>query len=148
MKILILILAALPWAAVSSQAPPVESTTSTFGTISPSAFGIQADCGPPFVQWANGPKSCNCGSLEVTESKCHTEEVKIDVGGEFIGVSTGRSDTQCATITIPAGICVWVSYKSRCFYKKNFWTQRCNLVCANDGLAYNDGPVGAGDCSN
>ena len=69
----------------------------------------------------NGLANCNCTKSNAELQVCMARTIQIEVSdGKFITISTGFTEQNCATQTVPPNQCIYYQYNSSCSY--SFWS--------------------------
>jgi len=79
----------------------------------------------------DGIANCNCTKTSAELQVCMSKTIQIDVGdGTYITISTGFSETNCATQTVAPGQCIYYQYNSKCSYSF-WWGWSCTLTSSS-----------------
>jgi hypothetical protein len=76
---------------------------------------------------SNGVSNCNCTKSPAELQVCMTRTIEIEVSpGKFITITTGFSETNCATQTVPPGECIYYQYNATC--SDHWYGWECKLT--------------------
>ena len=95
-----------------------------------------------------GPKNCNCTEADAELEVCKESKVDLEVGGKFVKVKTGQSESSCAEQVTPPGECIFYKYLFCCTWEEGwffglFGSWDCRLASVNLKSA----PATAVDCA-
>lgn len=100
----------------------VETQVLRKSALAASALGMLAVL--PFAQGhyhTNGISNCNCTKNPAELQVCMSRTIQIEVSdGKFITITTGYTEENCATQTVPPGECIYYQYNSSCTH--SFWS--------------------------
>lgn len=107
----------------------VETKILRKSALAASAIGVLALV--PFAQGhyhTDGLSNCNCTKNNAELQVCMARTIQIEVSpGKFITITTGFTEQNCATQSVPPGECIYYQYNSSCSYDWwNGWS--CKLT--------------------
>lgn len=98
-------------------------------TLAASALGLLAAL--PLAQGhyhTNGIANCNCTKTAAELQVCMSRTIEIEVSpGKYITITTGFSEQNCATQSVPPGECIYYQYNSSCT-NSFWWGWECKLT--------------------